>query len=320
MLRAVASGGDQTVANLDVASGGSIDLYNTTPISSTDFERLRLNYLANVAQIFTQNDGSGTGRALQVGAATTDGQTGPQRYTQWNAAAAPHISHAVSLGTGTGIAHELASGSMSASSGTQTAVAVSPTFAQTSTAAGIALLVNPSGTFGSGGGLLQLWQLAGTNRAGLDTNGTFGAISLGAGVGGIYWGNGVLSGYDLSLQRDAADTLAQRRSTNAQISRGYRTYTDSSNYVRWAHQTGADYVEFAAETAGTGADDLDVRLTPAGTGGVNFPGGTLLKTRAALTDGAAAAAGTLLNAPAAGNPTKWIPINDNGTTRYIPAW
>lgn len=47
---------------------------------------------------------------------------------------------------------------------------------------------------------------------------------------------------------------------------------------------------------------------------------TLLETSVALTNGAAAAAGTLLNAPAAGNPTKWIPINDNGTTRYIPAW
>ena len=46
----------------------------------------------------------------------------------------------------------------------------------------------------------------------------------------------------------------------------------------------------------------------------------LLETTVALTDGAAAAAGTLLNAPAAGNPTKWIAINDNGTTRYIPAW
>ena len=38
------------------------------------------------------------------------------------------------------------------------------------------------------------------------------------------------------------------------------------------------------------------------------------------SEGAAAAAGTLLNAPVAANPTKWIPINDNGTTRYIPAW
>lgn len=46
----------------------------------------------------------------------------------------------------------------------------------------------------------------------------------------------------------------------------------------------------------------------------------LLTTSVALTDGAAAQTGTLTNAPAAGNPTKWIAINDNGTTRQIPAW
>lgn len=54
---------------------------------------------------------------------------------------------------------------------------------------------------------------------------------------------------------------------------------------------------------------------------ITTPGGaTFHTTNTALTDGAAAAAGTLLNAPIAGNPTKWIGINDNGTTRYIPAW
>lgn len=47
---------------------------------------------------------------------------------------------------------------------------------------------------------------------------------------------------------------------------------------------------------------------------------TFLTTSVALTNGAAASVGTLTNAPAAGNPTKWIGINDNGTTRYIPAW
>lgn len=46
----------------------------------------------------------------------------------------------------------------------------------------------------------------------------------------------------------------------------------------------------------------------------------ILKTNTNFANGAAAAAGTLANAPAAGNPTKWIPIDDNGTTRYIPAW
>lgn len=43
-------------------------------------------------------------------------------------------------------------------------------------------------------------------------------------------------------------------------------------------------------------------------------------TSASPVNGAAAATGTLTNAPAAGNPTKWIPINDNGTIRYMPAW
>lgn len=47
---------------------------------------------------------------------------------------------------------------------------------------------------------------------------------------------------------------------------------------------------------------------------------TLQATSVALANGAAASVGTLTNAPAAGNPTKWVPINDNGTTRYIPAW
>ena len=46
----------------------------------------------------------------------------------------------------------------------------------------------------------------------------------------------------------------------------------------------------------------------------------MCETAAALTDGAAAAAGTLTNAPVAGDPAKWITINDNGTARHIPTW
>lgn len=56
------------------------------------------------------------------------------------------------------------------------------------------------------------------------------------------------------------------------------------------------------------------------TGDITTGTGTLHKTTVNLTNGAAAAAGTLLNAPAAGNPTKWIPVDDNGIIRYIPAW
>lgn len=54
---------------------------------------------------------------------------------------------------------------------------------------------------------------------------------------------------------------------------------------------------------------------------LTLPGGaTLLTTTAALTNGAGAGAGTLTNAPSAGNPTKWIAINDGGTVRRIPSW
>lgn len=49
-------------------------------------------------------------------------------------------------------------------------------------------------------------------------------------------------------------------------------------------------------------------------------GGYLMRSNANMTDGAAAAVGTLNNAPAAGNPTKWLKFDDNGTIRWIPAW
>ena len=55
-------------------------------------------------------------------------------------------------------------------------------------------------------------------------------------------------------------------------------------------------------------------------GDITTGSGVLHKTSAPLTNGAAAQSATLLNAPVAGNPTKWIPIDDNGTTRYIPVW
>lgn len=47
---------------------------------------------------------------------------------------------------------------------------------------------------------------------------------------------------------------------------------------------------------------------------------TALHSAVTLTDGAGANLGTLTNAPSAGDPTKWLLVNDNGTTRKIPAW
>lgn len=55
-------------------------------------------------------------------------------------------------------------------------------------------------------------------------------------------------------------------------------------------------------------------------GALRVNASTMIATATNFSNGAAAATGTLTNAPTAGNPTKWIPVVDNGTTRYIPAW
>ena len=74
------------------------------------------------------------------------------------------------------------------------------------------------------------------------------------------------------------------------------------------------------------ADDLnDAPITASSgtfSGAVTVPGVTTaaLTSTGTFTSGAGAQVGTLTNAPAAGNPTTWIKIIDNGVTRYIPAW
>lgn len=58
---------------------------------------------------------------------------------------------------------------------------------------------------------------------------------------------------DLSLFRDVADTLAQRRGVNAQTFRLYNTYTDVSNYERAKIQWDTNVLKIGTERAGTGA-------------------------------------------------------------------
>ena len=57
-------------------------------------------------------------------------------------------------------------------------------------------------------------------------------------------------------------------------------------------------------------------------GDLQIPGAAqaILHALTTVTNGAGVSAGTLTNAPSVGNPTKWIPFNDAGTTRYIPSW
>lgn len=48
--------------------------------------------------------------------------------------------------------------------------------------------------------------------------------------------------------------------------------------------------------------------------------GFFLRSFVAITGGGTANVPTLTAGPVSGNPTKWLPYDDNGTTRYVPSW
>lgn len=124
---------------------------------------------------------------------------------------------------------------------------------------------------------------------------SWGSIAITLRTGGIInWSSTsdpVAGAINLVLLQDAADILAQRRTTNAQTFRLYRTFTNSTNYERLALQTAAGQMVIAAETAGTGTDNIDLTLTSAGTGIVNVTQG-IIRLAAAFTVATLPAAGT----------------------------
>lgn len=46
----------------------------------------------------------------------------------------------------------------------------------------------------------------------------------------------------------------------------------------------------------------------------------LVHFKKALAANTGAQTATMTNAPTAGNPTKWIEVDDNGTALVVPAW
>jgi hypothetical protein len=112
-----------------------------------------------------------------------------------------------------------------------------------------------------------------------------GGATLGANAFAVTGGsllNGSLTLTDAILTRDAANTLAQRNSTSAQILRVYNTYTDASNYERGKIAWASNVLQIGTEKAGTGTarslelqTDGTTRLTISTTGQVNLTGGLI---------------------------------------------
>lgn len=71
---------------------------------------------------------------------------------------------------------------------------------------------------------------------------------------------------DLHLQRDAANTLAQRNGTAAQTVNAYNTYTDASNYRRISFGNTAPGVLLNGGGTGLGGTNFDVGLSTGMTG------------------------------------------------------
>lgn len=71
---------------------------------------------------------------------------------------------------------------------------------------------------------------------------------------------------------------------------------------------------------GATQQDTQLSASPSFTQVVTNTAAAVIQSGVVLADGAGVGAGTIGTAPTAGEPTKWIGINDNGTVRYVPAW
>lgn len=100
-------------------------------------------------------------------------------------------------------------------------------------------------------------------------------------------------------------------------------YVRSTTIISWSIGAASVGIGISATSGilevndgGTQGAWRDLKLRSLYVSATNF----MLRVASAITSGAAASIGTLTNAPAAGNPTKWMPVDDNGTTRYVPMW
>jgi hypothetical protein len=124
------------------------------------------------------------------------------------------------------------------------------------------------------GGQVNIWT-GNVNSASLNSGG----VALRS-TSTVAWGSGTsVASADLFVARDAADTLAQRRGTNAQTLRVYNTFTDASNYERGKVEWASNVLRIGTEKAGTGTaralefqTDGVTRLTISTSGNLSTPG------------------------------------------------
>jgi hypothetical protein len=165
------------------------------------------------------------------------------------------------------------------------------------------------------------WNAGGTSVV-LVASPTTADLSIGSGTG---------SGNTNVNVRGAAGTSRGINFTTASV---LRWQVRASTAAESGANAGSAYEIVSRDDAGA-LIDIPFQITRAANGAITLGGagnrqviiaGTAWGAGAAslrfngLTNGAGAAAGTLLNAPAAGDPAFWLPVSIAGTVRFIPCW
>lgn len=130
----------------------------------------------------------------------------------------------------------------------------------------------------------------------------------------------------LSWFLQLAQYVSQNSGTNSTIAHNSLQGLQGGASTERYHMTAAQ-LSALITLLGYGSNGTGTLVHTTGSTGVTFGdtpsvgnAAALAKSSVNMNNGAGSSAATLTNAPAVGNPTKWIPINDNGTTRYIPCW
>ena len=162
-------------------------------------------------------------------------------------------------------------------------------------------------------------MMTGSGNARFQVNGSDLFGSVGAGIGfcignqPLQFGGGVTVP-DLHINRDAANTLAQRNGVNAQTSRVYNTFTDSSNYERNSTTWSGNVCYAKNENLGTGSARLYIPVTGATTvAGLPAAATAGAGARCFVTD---ATATTFLSTVVGGGANK-VPVVCDGTLWLI---
>lgn len=151
---------------LTLASGNAFAAYNTAD-QTTNYERLRMSWVSNNLELFTEAAGSGVARNMRLG-----DSGGYLDFSPAAASGGAKFTYNRTSNTSGSLFRVVASGLTGGAGVTQYGLRVDPTVNQTSTAAFYAIDVNPTLTaVGSGGGFLLGLRVANSTKMSVASDG-----------------------------------------------------------------------------------------------------------------------------------------------------